>query len=39
MPKQIGFDNEKYLREQRAAILARVKTSDPGCSNLSLFSG
>jgi uncharacterized protein (UPF0371 family) len=24
MPKQIGFDNEKYLREQTAAILERV---------------
>jgi uncharacterized protein (UPF0371 family) len=24
MPKRIGFDNEKYLAEQSAAILERV---------------
>jgi uncharacterized protein (UPF0371 family) len=28
MPKAIGFDNEKYLREQTAAILERVRTFD-----------
>jgi uncharacterized protein (UPF0371 family) len=27
-PKPIGFDNEKYLSEQTAAILERVKASD-----------
>ena len=26
MPKAIGFDNEKYLKEQSAAILERVRT-------------
>ncbi|MDD8012212.1 MAG: DUF1846 domain-containing protein [Acidobacteriota bacterium] len=26
MPKTIGFDNEKYLQEQSAAILERVRT-------------
>ncbi len=28
MPKAIGFDNDKYLREQSAAILERVRTFD-----------
>ncbi|MFA5089983.1 MAG: DUF1846 domain-containing protein [Candidatus Omnitrophota bacterium] len=28
MPKKIGFDNEKYLKEQTAAILDRVKKFD-----------
>jgi len=28
MPAKIGFDNEKYLREQTAAILKRVKKFD-----------
>jgi uncharacterized protein (UPF0371 family) len=28
MPSQIGFDNEKYLREQTAAILERVRSFD-----------
>ncbi len=28
MPKSIGFDNEKYLKEQTAAILERVHTFD-----------
>ena len=26
MPRQIGFDNEKYLREQTSAILERVRS-------------
>jgi len=26
MPKQIGFDNEKYLQEQTASILERVNS-------------
>ncbi|MFC2161044.1 DUF1846 domain-containing protein [Acidobacteriota bacterium] len=28
MPHQIGFDNEKYLEEQSASILERVKQND-----------
>ncbi|MDD5679828.1 MAG: DUF1846 domain-containing protein [Candidatus Omnitrophica bacterium] len=28
MPKKIGFDNDKYLQEQTAAILERVKKFD-----------
>lgn len=28
MSHQIGFDNEKYLEEQSAAILERVKQND-----------
>lgn len=30
MPYRIGFDNEKYLKEQSSAILERVKMSDSG---------
>jgi len=28
MAKRVGFDNEKYLKEQAAAILERVKKFD-----------
>jgi len=28
MPKKIGFDNEKYLNEQKAAILERLSKFD-----------